>query len=123
VSICFNCLFLGFFFHYYCFVCFPPKRKKKEIETIYFRVVCVCVSQRDLFDVCLVKKRERRKNKGDGIPCVFMLSNYLSTFSFYFFCELMLCFFLCCRLFPYLFIKRFCVCVCVSFYYLLCVCV
>jgi hypothetical protein len=104
--------------------CFPPKRQKK-IETIYFCVVCVCFSKR-LVRCVFSKKKKGRKSKGDGIPCVFMLSNYLSTLSFccffswvdavFFFYAAAVCFF------P-IYLLNDCVRVCISFSYLLCVCV
>lgn len=122
MSICFNCLFLvSFFFHYYCLFVSLRKEEKSNLFTF---VLFVCFSKRPVRCVFSKKdkKKRRRKNKEDGVSCMFKLSNYLSTFSFCFvFCELMLCFFLCRRLFLYLFIKR--LCVSISFYYLLRVCV
>jgi hypothetical protein len=134
MSISFNCLFLVF--HYLSLSRFFPS-KRKPIEPIYFSfVVCACVSQRDL---C---RKQTRKEKGDGIPCMFVffcLCVYGSRFHcrllfFFFFCELLLCSELCflfffyaatitaaATVFLYLFIKRLSVCVFVSFYYLLCV--
>jgi len=107
VSICFNCLFLGFFsITIVCFL-FPSEKKKKKKSKLFTFVLCVCFSKRLVR--YMFSKKKRRKNKGDGIPCVFMLSNYLSTFSFCFSCELMLCsFFYAAVCFPYLFIKRLC---------------
>ena len=59
VSICFNCLFLVFFFHYYCL--FVSLRK--EENRTYLLSFCLCVSQRDLFDVFSVTN----KNGGERI--------------------------------------------------------
>lgn len=115
-------------YYYYSLFCFPPKRQKKNSKSNLFTFVsrvCVFLQEMCSISVCVFsKKTKRRKNKGDGIiPCVLLLSNYLSTFSFCFFLwvdAVCVCvFFLCRRLFPYLFIKR--LCACVSFYYLLCV--
>ena len=85
------------------FACLFPYETKKGNGTSllsYCVCVCVCISPRDLTDVRVVKrKREKWKNKEDGIPCVFILSNFLLTFSLY---ELICCvLFLCHRMFPY----------------------
>lgn len=106
VSICFNCLFLGFLsilsFVLFLFeqkshlLFFPPLllKTKQNFETL-FPVVYV-FSKRFVryiyIYICSVtkKKGSERKSKEDGIPCVLMLSNYLSTLSF---CYCCFCFF------------------------------
>jgi len=134
MSISFNCLFLVFIIYHYL-VYFLRKEKKSNLFTFlsFSCVVCACVSQRDL---C----RKKCEKKGDGIPCMFSflfmclwLSISLSTFSSFFlwvaavFQTVFSVFFYAATIaaaaavFLYLFIKR--LCVCVSFYYLLCVCV
>jgi hypothetical protein len=137
MSISFTCLFLVYIIYHYL-VYFL--RKEKQIEPIYFSfcslVLCVRVF---LKETCVEKKREK---KGDGIPCmfffcvyVFMALDFSVDFFFFFFRELLLCSRLCFLfffmlplllpppLFSFIYLLSDCVCVCVSFYYRLCVCV
>lgn len=108
-----------------CFVSLRKEKKKKEIEPIRLSC-CVHVSQRDLFDVCVFfskKKRGERIKKIEfpvclcfRIICRLFLSSFLWVDAV---------FFLCYRLFPYLFIKRLCararVCVYASAFIICCV--
>lgn len=93
----FNCLFLGFVFHYYAFRFSKQTKTKSNLILTRCSSLC-CLSacmflQETCFDVFSNKQTNKQKNptnrrkiKEDGIIslCVLMLSNYLSTFSFFF---------------------------------------
>lgn len=92
----FNCLSLGFVFHYYAFRFSKQTKTKSNLILTRCSSLC-CLSacmflQETCFDVFSNKQTNkknptnRRKIKEDGIIslCVLMLSNYLSTFSFFF---------------------------------------
>lgn len=87
---------------------------------------CACFSKRLVRYICSVNK-QRRKNKEDGIPCVSMLSNYLSTFSFSLLVSwccvlsLSLFFYAAVGFSIYLLSDCTCVCVCVSAFIICCV--
>jgi hypothetical protein len=139
MSISFSCLFLDLSFHLlFIIISFISleNRKKNQIEPIYFILCCLCVRVFLKETSVENKTRSKRKRRIWNSLYVFFL------FMCFFFGSRFLCrlFFVSCCCVPklcllfffyaatitaaavvslYLFIKR--LCVCISFYYLLCV--
>jgi hypothetical protein len=111
-------VYFSFFFSLLLFVLFPSEKKKKRKSNLFTFVLCVCFSKR-LVRCMFSKKRGERLKEMEFPVCLCFRIICRLFLSFFLWVDAV--FFLCCRLFPYLFIKRLSVCVCVSAFIICCV--